>query len=379
MNKQDLGKHQFEYKTTNLSNISVELSEFDGATRIAQGSQYLYHGGKQITAVLIDGERIEPSSRFWNSLYSRFGLNRSFFKYFDHAEVFARISEKAPDDRVQVCIDRSATKPRLLAATGLNKPVLIYDDLLELLEQFTNTEKVTYSDGTVRSVHVPRIGNSEFAIAGDKFQNRFELHTPIDGYGMPNFYLSLLRLICSNGMVGMARTFKTTLQLGQGGVSVRYALQRALEGFQNESGYAQLHDRMDAAARSWASLNEQQSLYNLLLVLQRDKQLGGRGDTLVANFEKLTGRPMELYQHDPNIFSARRQATLPMECKVYEMMSFATEVATHQVSEESARRLQAWLGTMLAGEYDLEGSCDAFDDWRDFFLRENREKVQNAN
>jgi hypothetical protein len=51
-------------------------------------------------------------------------------------------------------------------------------------------EGICYVDGIVESTHVPRVGSGSFQIAGDEFSNRFLLAAPIDGYGLPNVYLS---------------------------------------------------------------------------------------------------------------------------------------------------------------------------------------------
>ena len=32
------------------------------------------------------------------------------------------------------------------------------------------------------------------------------------------------------------------------------------------------------------------------------------------------------------------------------------------------RIAQGWIGTLISHEFDLENSCDAFDDFQDFFL-----------
>lgn len=384
----NLEKKKFEYKSVPLRNIEVEVADptkLKPEQKVAhQGGSYL-HGGKMIKSVLIDGEPIVPTGRFWNSLYSRFSLNKSFFKYFSHPEVFSRIVEKSQESSVRVCIERDTITgdSRLLAATGLNKPVIIYDDLLEMLENIgTDMGTTRYANGIVTSTHQPRLDCGEFSIAGDAFRNQFELSAPIDGYGNPNFYLSLLRLICSNGAVGMARSFQSTLKLGTGSDNIEYTLQRALDGFQNEEGYALFRERFAAAAHCWASLREQQEVYRLLLGLQNDSQMTSeRALDITSKFEKLAGKPTELFNSDPNLFSSKRLGTLPVECKMYDMINFVTEVATHDVSEESARTLQAWVGTVLDSEYDLEGSCDAFDDWREFFVSDNRarfEREKNA-
>src|SRR5436309_412393 len=80
-------------------------------------------------------------------------------------------------------------------------------------------------NGTVSSVHTPR-GTSTFAIAGDKFQNKFVLETPIDGYGKPSVYLSLLRLLCWNGAIGYNRAFRSELNVGRAGAGTDFAVTR---------------------------------------------------------------------------------------------------------------------------------------------------------
>ena len=66
--------------------------------------------------------------------------------------------------------------------------------------------------------------------------------------------------------------------------------------------------------------------------------------------------------------SAKRQRTLPAACKVYDLLNLASEVATHHASEAGNRTVQAYVGELISGEFDLEGTVDQFSDWRDFFI-----------
>lgn len=393
---------KFEYRTLPLNKVQLDLVKMEDLSpeerQTAQGSDYLFHGGKMIRSVLIDGDPITPTGRFWASLYSRFNLNKAFFKFFDHQEVFDRIVERETNSRIRVTIEQDVVTgdKRLLAATGTNKPVLVYDDLMDVLQQFRLEGKVGYNNGVITTTHTPRIGASEFKIGGDQFSNKFVLHAPIDGYGQPNFFLSLLRWVCSNGMVGWANAFKTTLQLGSGQDNVRYTLARALEGFTNDEGFAVMRDRFETAQNSWASLREQQALYKMLVRLQndpilrkgtgldaiesgplarfsREEWMANPGSILKA-FEGMTGNPFEIYFRDPNLMSHKRQRALPVECRVYDLINFATEIATHHVSEGGARTLQAWVGEMLSNEYDLEDSCDRFEEFRDLFVGDTTAK-----
>jgi hypothetical protein len=66
--------------------------------------------------------------------------------------------------------------------------------------------------------------------------------------------------------------------------------------------------------------------------------------------------------------TVKRQRTLPAACKVYELINFASETATHRANPAGARVLQAFLGELVSSEYDLEGTAEHFGDWQDFFI-----------
>lgn len=385
-------KASFAYQSVSVAKIELDavfpndLTPHDKSMLYQGGGTMVVHGGKQVRKVIIGGQSFYPTGRFWSSLYARFNLNNAFFKYFTHEEVFKRVAEKERDSNVRIAIETNKHgEPRLLAATGLNKPVVVYDDLLEILDQFkTDKGGIRYHDGIVTSTHTPRIGNSPFSIAGDKFSNKFELHCPVDGYGQPDVYLSLLRWVCSNGAVGFAKAFKTSLVLGGGSDDTDFAIRRALDSFANDEGYASLRERFDLATRSWASIGEQQDLYHLLLRLQNDAVLNetvknwsrtsaeeakvSTTNALLKAYGRVTSDPYQMYGSDPNLMSSKRRRTLPVACRVYDLLNFATELATHHVSEANSRQLQAWVGNMLSNDFDLEESCDQFDDWREMFL-----------
>jgi hypothetical protein len=106
----------FDYRNVRLNQIQLdavpaqEISEEDKRFLARSGGAMAIHGGKSVRRVLIDGEPVRPTGRFWTSLYSRFGLNTAFFKFFSHDEVFKRISEKETNDRVS---DRDRNAPSL--------------------------------------------------------------------------------------------------------------------------------------------------------------------------------------------------------------------------------------------------------------------------
>ena len=371
----------FDYKYLPISDLQVETAE-DPKT-----------GKQRVKSVLVHDEPLEATDRFWVSLFARYGFNRAFFRYFDHAEVFERISAKESQDRMRVCIERDdKSGNKLLGVSNPTKPIVPHGELIDLLNRYEG-EGITYANGIVESTHRPRVGNN-FDVAGDMFSHRFVMSTPIDGYGQPNLYLSLLRLICTNGMIGYSRAFRSTLALGKGNDDVSHNITRALDGFNNDEGFAVMRQRMEAATTSWASVYETTSLYKLLTKLHHGRQLnvddptlkdapvaqgyltaGGIGtddpvgSPLIKSFHGMTGDTSRLYGlANLDSLSIKRQRTLPVRCTVYDALNFATEVATHYAKPEGSRQLNAWVGGLISNEYDMENTKEGLTDFQDFFI-----------
>ncbi len=381
---------RFDYRTVAINDLKVNTETDEKGRRF-------------VANVEVEGEPISDSSRFWTSLYAKYGINGTIFKYFDHAETFQRIASVEKSDRVRVCVERGEDeegKPMatLMGATAPQKPIVVFDDLIELLNQYGGVD-ITYTNGLVESHHVPRVGQNQFDIAGDVHANRFLMSTPIDGYGLPNIYLALLRMVCMNGAIGYTAAFKSGLALGKGNDDVAPALIRALDGFNNDEGFAALRQRVEAATKSWASVNETQQLYKLLARMHADKMLNPMdsalsqgtslsawmrqplegtpmgekdehiGSPLFNAFHRMTGDFSRLYGiANPDSLSAKRQRALPVKCTVYDAINYATEVATHYATPSGARLMNAWVGGTLGEEYDMEGTRDKFTEFADFHI-----------
>jgi hypothetical protein len=360
----------FEYGVTRIKDLQVK-THIDGV------------GKPVVESVELDGRPVRPSPRFWNSLHVRFGFTSNIFRYFSHAEVFERISEVAPDDKIRWCLECHEDGPDTLqAVTNPTAASITYDEVMELLEGH-GTQTTRYSNGVVTSEHSPRF-NPVFQVSGDGFQNKFILDTPIDGYGRPAVFLSMLRLICSNGLVGYSPTFRSELSTGRGENGVRFVLERVLGGFNNEDGYAARRQRFESATKSWASVHEATRLYKVLTRLHSRGEVRGKaivkaagGDgigecessPLFHSYHRMTGDLSRIYGlANVEALSVKRQRTLPAGCKVYDLLNFASEVATHHATEAGNRTMQAYIGELISGEYDLEGTVDQFSDWRDFFI-----------
>lgn len=376
----------FKYATTAVKDMRVQKSPDQDGKLV-------------VTGVALDGEIHKPSPRFWTSLYALYGFSSSIFKYFDHSEVFERIAQVQSNDNLRYCVASNDKGTELLAVSKPDKPIVGYDDLMEQLENF-NGERITYSDGIVESFHTPRV-NSSFSVGGDEMSNRFVMATPIDGYGMPNIYLSLLRQVCSNGVVGYAKAFKSGLTLGKGDENVIPAIVRAMDGFNSDEGFAAIRQRMERSTESWASVNEVTDLYKIVTKLMATKQLFDNGMTfpegvkslqnyllfddaargvssenqstssvILRAFHRMTGDVSALYGlANIDALSTKRQQSLPVKCSVYDALNYATELSTHLATTPNASRtLQGWVGTILSNDYDLEGSRAKHGQFADFHM-----------
>ena len=72
---------KFDYGTSRLKDLRIQT------TRTPLGKE-------EVTGLELKGEPVKPSKRFWTSLQMRFGFTPNIFRYFSHAEVFRRISER---------------------------------------------------------------------------------------------------------------------------------------------------------------------------------------------------------------------------------------------------------------------------------------------
>jgi len=319
-----------------------------------------------VSSIEIRGDEAKPTPRFWRSFFTRFGIADNVFRYFEPSEVFERIAERLGDDSFRYCIEKGDDGNRLLAVTSLQRPVIGYGEIVDLVTKYDSTD-VQYNAGVVTSTHRPRGGDRTFDIGGDRFQHRFVMETPVDGYSHPKIYLSFLRLICSNGAIGYSQAFRSDVSLGK---DLRHCIRRALESYDNGDGYAALRQRFESAQVSWASVHECVQLYKTLLKLEESRKQ--EGASLIRQLHRVTGNLNELYGlANLDALSAKRQRVLPAKCRIYDLLNFASEVATHHAVGEENRTLQAYIGTLLSDEYDMEGAADNAADFNDFFIESN--------
>ena len=347
-------KWSFEYGLTKVKELQVSDAVRSSAGRL------------HVRQMVVDGTGAIPTHRFWKSLFVRFGISDTVFRYFEPGEVFERISQQAADDLLRYCVERDeAGNARLLAVTNPNRPVIRHGEVVDLASRHGGMDLV-YGDGVVTSTHTPRSGERPFAINGDSFEHRFVMETPVDGFSHPKIYLSFLRTVCTNGMIGYGRAFRSDISLGK---DISHCISRALSGFDNGEGYAALRQRFESAQKSWASVRECAELCKSLMKMNDGKSI--KADHWLRDFHRMTGNLHTLYGlANLDAISQKRQRVLPAHCRVYDLLNFASEMATHRASPEAGRRLQAFIGSMISDEYDMEGTAQSVTDFADFFVQD---------
>lgn len=312
----------------------------------------------------LGGERYHPTNRFWRSFFTRYRISDSIFRYFSYEEVFQRISQTVRADDFRYCVEENSNGTKsLLAVSNPDRLVIRVGALQELVNSY-GAIKTEYHEGFVTSTHSPRSGDFSFAIGPDEFKNQYVIKTPIDGFGEPQIFLSLLRMVCTNGAIGYTPVFRSEVRTGK---DPQHAIGRALSCFDNAKGYSQMAARFEAAQASWASLHEIQRVYSQIIKLKfQDHNLGSN---VLNRLYDLTGRPQEMYGlANLDALSEKKQKILPAKCRVYDLLNFVTEIATHHVAHDQSMRLHALIGSFLADDYDLEGSAEQVNSFADLFL-----------
>ena len=343
--------------------FAAESSEKRALVPVRVAAQQGLRRRRAPTRLLLGGEQVIASDRFWSSLFQRCGFNEAVFAYFSPTEVFARIAERDSKSQLRFSIERRpGSAPRLLAVTPRATPLLKRDSALAMVRAYGG-DGLQYAEGRLTSMHTPADGPGNFRIGPDAFENRFQLELPLDGFGEPRIYVTLLRLICINGAVGVQRAFRNQVRLGQDPL---HSLDRALSCYSNADGFSAMRQRFESAQRSWASLNEVRSLETVLnRVHWGGIEVGARHR---GAFDRLVGDLPGIYGVTSlEGITSKRRRLLPSRARVYDLLNYASEIATHHAPPLAANRLSAWIGSTIVDEYDLEGSANEASDFEALF------------
>lgn len=357
---------QIEYRVASLGALAPTVIEDadEPAQTAANGTR------RRVPArLVIDGERVATTQRFWWSLFMRCGLNSAVFRYFDPAEVFDRVSRLSAGRSVRFAIEGpipgtpGATRARrLLAVTSPSGPLLSRDGAAELIDRYGGS-RICYSDGVLSALHVPAVGDRSLRIGPDEFRNRFQVEVPVDGLGEPRIHVALVRLVCWNGAIGLRAAFRSMIRIGK---DPEHSLDRALSHYSNDEGFSAMRQRFECSQRSWASLREVRLLETELSRISWGVTEGGverrrAFRAMVGDYESRYG--LASIQG----LSVKRQRLLQASCRVYDLINFATEIATHHAPPVGAGRLHAWLGTTITEEFDLENTATEIPEFTELF------------
>jgi hypothetical protein len=372
---------QFTYENVGVKALSAD-SRLEGGR---------YHA----RSVKVGDRECKTTRRFWNSFHGRFRIAPNVYNYYDHNEVFQRIGDRTTNQEIRVTIREPGdgfAMPELLAISSPKTPIMRYRYLAELMGKL-GVKDLQYDNGSVTTQHAPRIGTEPFKIGADEFVNRFTLDTPIDGWGKPAVYVSLLRLICTNGAIGYHPCFRSEINLGQKNDTPTYAIERAIQNYNSEEGFTGIRQRFESAMNSWSSLRETRRLGDVVDGLHRGKnfntqigderwELGAGGNRLIPSrarlaFENMTGdMRWEYGLTNLDTVTTKRSRLVPTKARVMDLINYASELATHHVNEGGSRALQAWIGETIGQEYDLEGTGLKFPEFKDFFLQRQTELTE---
>lgn len=343
----------------------------------------------------------KPTKRMWQSWRKRFKLDMKMFKIFTHSEVFERISKIYPNDKIRWAVeeltdaDGNKFPKRVSGISDPHKtPLIQMNTLFDILEKHKTEETApSYANGVIRSRHIPR-NNPAFEINGDLFENRFYIDTPIDGVGKPMAYVGLLREVCVNGVIGYSPAFRSEITVGKKNDSTEFALERMMDTFNNPDGFTGIREMFELAAVSWASVNEAVRLNNVILKVHQlsnlkkeagkliigsstsDNAIETGATPIMAKFMELTGNMNKIYNtSNIDTIPLKKQRLLPAGCKVYDILNFASEVATRYTLPAGGRIIQAYIGKLISQEYDLAGTAANNESYRDLFFKEGTADV----
>jgi hypothetical protein len=340
---------QVEYPIASLNAIQIDLSTDPTKKRT-------------IRRLRIEGQDVVPTDRFVTSLTSNLGISQNIFTLFSPEEVIARAVEKHDDKLWRFALAKESDgRTHALAVSNPLKPIVRVEDSRRIA-QINQVAKIGYSNGVVRSEYQPTVSRgTSVNLGGESFINMFVVDSPIDGWGRPSAFVSLLREICTNGAIGYGPAFKSEINLGKEDPQVM--LSRFISTFNNEEAYDAIHQRMLTAMASPASLGELHSLYQKITsfteFIDLEESSGKTSDfKIVKALYKLGGNPLRRYGLvNFESISARKARVIDVDCTVYDLINFCTELTSHHNDDaRKTQRLMAWLGQLLSSEYDLENT-----------------------
>ena len=308
------------------------------------------------------GETFKTSNRFVSSLAKKLKFSSNIFKYFSPSEVLERVAEQNSDCRFQVTFDHHSKQ--ILGLVDEDKKFLPPAIACKVFADDPRVRSISYDKGIWSAdLHLDEVFN--VPKSGEYFR-RFNICYPVDGVGMPCIYLSMMRLVCSNGSTARVAEFRTDIEINdESGLH----LSRLLSSFNNQYGFSALEERLGIAQGTTASVRELLEIDNLLQNHVDDKH----SYRLLHNrLDEIAGEPCFTYGTTSlNNIPAKKRALLPVNCSVNDLLNFCSELTSHHGNLlNNAVSFDVAAGKILAHEFDLEGMYNRRTKSPDFFLKD---------
>lgn len=373
---------------------------------------------------LPDGRACSVSPSFVTSFLTEGKCGSNVFNLYTPQEVFGRLGERLNNskrsDRFRVALEKvklgdgsEKVTARSIRPTSRFSPD--FDLVSELVSGLDSPIDLNYCNGNVEfSMRNFRANSVKIADGDGEWQPRTFLSLPVDNFGHGYSFVEMLRLVCTNGAIGLSKGFRSEINLGsilkdkeltydQRRARALYTLQSYINTMNNDEDASAMAERLRTATKSHLSLREYLLLFSVLArslghdaaqgpsvltdmagviekggptnVSEQARENYKKDYLLLRRFNSLahTGNPdSSLETGDGKLWrimlseagiSARKASTVPTSATVYEGLNVITEAASHHLTINNSgqrRKLHGLVGTVLASPtgFDLENSKD---------------------
>lgn len=312
----------------------------------------------------LNDKKYKLSKRFWSSLNRRYNLNHIIYNYFSPEETFDRIVKAKGDHVLRLAIENDS---QILGLSEEKKRIIEFNECIDWLSN-QNATKIHYNKGVIDATFQKDENNPIFQIGGDEFKHQYNVRIPVDGVGTPNFFVSLYRLICSNGMMGFNKAFATPVNLDR--VDPISTLERATSNFKNEEGFGKLENKLLESQSAALSLSEAKKVKNLLEKTEC-------GSFELSKYLKLVN--LNYYGSKEVDKIGKLGHSLPCTngidiVSVYDVINFLTELSTHKAGDHERDRINGLVGQILSQDFDLPSMIEENVGFEGLFLNEDIHK-----
>ena len=336
------------YQSIKLSDLVIEHKDQKVKKQEAsEGADGKYRASERFTIADKQGrfEKTEVSNRFLSSLGRKTGVKKDYFQVMPPEEVVSRVVSKDGDSELVVAYDKS----QVLGVTRPEDTLVRVDQAMKVIGGF-NPSNISYLNGEIKASFDLQRGGGDTAILGENFAKKFMLSVPVDGFEMPSLSPILIRLICTNGMVGEGPAFSSDIKIGRNDAG--FTLERALSTYSGDQQFSKIAERLALSKNAFASVAEVTQFVDMLSKHKVDNRI-------ISTVWQLAGRNAMIQSMSLKGINPRHMRKISTELCRYDLLNMVTEVRTHIVDNVVASRvLDAFVSSLISRDPDLEGSVD---------------------